>query len=469
MSPGSGAYLDQVRYDVRLGELAKSAQAARSASWRVPGRVTWLTSDNPVSVRGVLSDGPHTVTFEGARLVWANVHQFDIVIVTGTLQRSESGNLHLAGTHVEVITPSAGYLDLRSVESSSPEDARTYPEFDLALNTERGRRLRWRPVLMQETRRFLQKRGFLEVDTPIIIPWPDIAPVEPVRVAAGAYVRPGDLRIANTEFMRRLLVGGFDKIFQLARCFRDERPTWKHDVEFTQLTFGIAFQTYQTLMQLIEELTLHLLDALDSAGEIDVGGRLLHARQSWEKVTVRDGILGATGLDVLACDTADKLRKACAHHDLQIPDVMGDSLLAQARIVDHLIETHVVPEFTQPTWLYEYPFYLGGPAKEILDRPAVKMRAELFFGEVEIANVSVPQNDPAKVRSWYEEIRRLKMDDGWKRPYLDEPYLKSMAMGIPVATTGGLGFDRLLMLLLGARDIRDVQLFPSGSQYETEV
>jgi lysyl-tRNA synthetase class 2 len=323
---------------------------------------------------------------------------------------------------------------------------------------------------MKATRRFLESRGFLEVDTPLIVPWPDIAPVPPVVVSRGQYVLQGDLRIANTEFMRRLLVSGFDRVYQLGRCFRDEQPSWKHEIEFTQLTFGIAFATYGYLMTLIEELIVDLLSSMELPEVVDYQGHRISFSRPWKRISVRDALRDATGIDLFKCSDMNSLVEAVCSAGLKVPDIRGSygGLLAQARILHILIDDYVVPTFRGPTWLCEYPFYLGGPAKEITGNPEFKMRAELFIRDIEIANISVPQNNPAMVRKWYEEMLRLKCEKGLPTPYLDEPYLNSMEIGIPVATTGGLGFDRLLMVLLDAPDVRDVLLFSSGSQHIPE-
>lgn len=472
MQPKVTTYAGQVSFSARIADLLSGSGAGDSgdASVRVPGRITSLEIHGAERIRGILRHAGEMLKFASPASLFGGVKPFDIVLLSGRMSDTPSGKLFEVDG-VETLTPSAVQdASLASWGETALEDRRTKPEYDFIFATDRGKVLQRRPKIMQATRHFLDGRGFLEVDTPFLVPWPDIAPVPPVTVSAGRYVPASDLRIANTEFMRRLLVAGFDRIYQLGRCFRDERPSPKHEIEFTQLTFGVSFATYETLIGLIEDLTCHLLESLGRTHETNYQGTMIDFRRPWRRVTVQDGLKAATGVDVLGCHDHAALKDAVRRAGIEVPAADGGygGLLAQARLLDALIDEHVIPTFDGPTWLCEYPFYLGGPAKEILGRPQVKMRAELFVNGLEIANISVPQNDPAKVRSWYEEMYRLKCEKGWDTPFLDEPYLRAMEIGIPVATTGGLGFDRLLMVLLDVADVRDVLLFQSGAQYRCD-
>lgn len=466
-------YADQVQFSARIKDILSGCIPAENAadSVHVPGRVTSLERLDDGRMGGALWDAGHTLPFTAPEPLLRDTRAFDIVILSGRLSNTGSG-LALEVDGVKTITPSFVCAASPASWAKEPIDKRrALPEYDFIFDTDRGKALQLRPRLIKATRQFLQEQGFLEVDTPFLVPYPDIAPVPPVRISDGQHVPAGDLRIANTEFMRRLLVSGFDRIYQLGRCFRDEKPSPKHEIEFTQLTFGISFATYETLMDLIEKLICHLLSSIGRRDYvITYQGKIIAFNPPWPRVTVQRGLMGVMGINVLACRNQADLEQAIRNAGYQVPKVASGygGMLAQARLLDAVIDEYLVPTFDGPTWLCEYPYYLGGPAKEILDRPQVKMRAELFVKGMEIANISVPQNDPTKVRAWYEQMFQLKCEKGWDTPYLDEPYLHSMEIGIPVATTGGLGFDRLLMILLDAADIRDVVLFPSGAQYSFE-
>lgn len=467
-SKDATCYAERVEFDVRIVHLIENTQKyINTSSLRIPGRILNITTTVGEEVRGVLKDGENKISFRGEPLIFESFESYDLVVMEGLLRR-ENLDLIFIVNQIQTVTPCARKINLTmDLKALSIEEKRNHPEIDLIHDTDRGQILRLRPQLFRETRRYLEREGFLEVDTPFIVPWPDVAPVAPVVVSKGCHVSRGDLRIANTEFMRRLLVGGFDRIYQLGRCFRDEKPDWKHEVEFTQLTFGAAYVTYDYLMKFIEGLILHLHSILEKSFGNNLQGNCISFQRPWKKITVRNAILEFCGIDIYSCDDWKDLMAVIQDTGLSLPEFNANygGLLTKAQLLDLLIETYVIPKLEGPTWIHEYPFYLGGPAKEFYDKPMVKMRAELFIKGIEIANISVPQNNPVKVREWYEEMRRLKCDQGWETPYLDEPYLESMDIGIPIATTGGLGFDRLLMVLLNVRHIRDVLFFPSGSQY----
>jgi lysyl-tRNA synthetase class 2 len=434
------------------------------------GRVIQIEAAANNKIKGTISDGTGSAQFIVSKGAFSYLQPGHIVEIHGETQPG-TPSIQISAQEIKLVTHSkTGLPDREDWLSTSMEIRRVYPEIELLLNTDIGQRLRLRPRVLRSIRRFLEERDFLEVDTPFLVPWPDISPVTPLMVMRGRYVKQSDLRLANTEFMRRLLVGGFNRIYQLGRCFRDEQTSFKHQIEFTQLTFGIAFAPYEFLMELIEEMVLELIRELKAGERIKFQDKEIDFSTPWTRVTVRDSFYDATGIDLDECPDADMVIGKAKNRGLKLPELEGGygGMLSQARLLDFLLDEYVVPMFKKPTWLCEYPYYLGGPAKEIPGRPAYKMRSELFVEGIEIANISVPQNDPQKVRTWYEETRRLKCEKGWDTPFLDEPYLSSMELGIPVATTGGLGFDRLLMLLLDTSDIQDVLFFLSGAQYEVQ-
>lgn len=433
----------------------------------VAGRINELKQKATDSIEMRLSDGsgPLTVvvTHDSGEIRTNAFERGDIVFVKGQVEEI-SGQHAVRGTAIYFCTKSQFTLpSIEAWESLPKQSTRPYRDVDLLLGTDLGQILRLRPQFFRQTRIFLDEQGFVEVDTPYLVPYPDIAPAQPVRVASGKYAVEGDLRIANTEFMRRLLVGGFEKIYQLGRCFRDERTTFKHALEFTQLTFGIAYTDYIALLELVEALVRYLVKALQRSNLVHLNGRTADLAGPWRRVTVRDAIMAGTGIDINEITNVTTLKHAIAERKLNIDETTEyGGTLAHARMLDQLIDLAVVPNLIEPTFLTEYPFVLGGPAKAIESRPGYKMRSELFICGVEIANVSTPQNDPADVRAWYNDMLELKRASGWTDIYLDDPYLSAMDIGIPISATGAVGFDRLFMLLAGLNEISDAHFFPSG-------
>jgi lysyl-tRNA synthetase class 2 len=346
-------------------------------------------------------------------------------------------------------------------ENEDVNTQRKHQEMALLLDPEVKQTVVKRSQANRFIRHFFDSRGFVEVETPYLVPEPAIAPVKSFVVSNSKHVQPMDLRIANTEYIRRLLVGGFERVYQLGKCFRNEPASWKHDVEFTQLTFGIAYAGYTALMELIETLAPALANEIVGTTQVRFGKYDINLTPPWRKITIKDAIFEQTRIDIDECPDSESLSQKMKELGFGRPETFEyGGFLIRAKLLDYLVDEYVCPDLIQPTFLCEYPYELGGPAKEIEDKPNYKKRCEIFIAGMEIANISTPQNDPLKMRKWYNETLALKVESGWQNQHLDEPYLQAIDLGIPISTTGGLGLDRLLMLILNKEDIRDVNLFP---------
>ena len=310
-------------------------------------------------------------------------------------------------------------------------------------------------------REFYKTKGFTEVETPFLVPFPEIAPVRPFVTEEPKYSQKADLRLTNTEYMRRLMVAGFEKVYQLGKCFRDEPASFKHLPEFTQLTFGIAHEDYNSLMENIEQLAYSLAMKMNNKHQLNFRGQMIDLTPPWRRVSVRGALIDHTGVDIECFDDPKDLREEIVRCGFAVPEKYEyGGFLMMASLVDKLVEDNVFNRLVQPTFLCEYPWYLGGPAKELESNPKYKKRSEVFIAGVELANISTPQNDPLKIRRWYDETLKLKQQSGWRNQILDEPYLHAIDQGIPLCATGGLGVDRLVMFILEKERVEDVVLFP---------
>lgn len=352
------------------------------------------------------------------------------------------------------------FPSLNDLESFGVEFRRKHQEVSMILDGTKEIFER-RSKVISFIRAFLEGRDFLEVETPYLQSVPEIAPVPDFITELPRHFMPFHLRITNTEYMRRLLVAGFNKIYQLGRCFRDEQPSFKHHPEFTQLTFGVAHHDYSYLIDLIEELVYQV--ALNVIGKTSFRFREheLDLTPPWKRKTMREAIIEFAEIDIEDYPENGDLAKKMEDMGVNLPhDVKFSGFFARNALIDKVVEDFVVPNIIQPTFIVEYPYCLGGPAKEVEDKPAYKQRCEAFAGTMEIANFSTPQNHYTKLKKWYDETLRQKIESGWLNQELDDDYLYAMSCGIPLCTTGGLGVDRLLMLLLEKNDIKDVMLFP---------
>lgn len=337
---------------------------------------------------------------------------------------------------------------------------RKHHEISMVLNGTK-KTFEQRSKIISFIRSFLENRGFVEVETPYLQSVPEIAPVPDFVTETPRHFRALHLRITNTEYMRRLLVAGFDKIYQLGRCFRDEKSSFKHHPEFTQLTFGVANHNYDYLIDLIEELVYQAALKVVGKTRFSFKGREVDLTPPWERRTMRDAIIEFAELDIEDYPDNGDLAKKMEEMGMNPPrDLEFSGFLIRNALIDRMVEDFVVPNMIKPTLVKEYPYCLGGPAKEVEGKSEYKQRCEAFAGTMEIANVSTPQNDYRKLKKWYDETLQQKIESGWLNQELDEDYLFAMSCGIPLCTTGGLGVDRLLMLILEKNDVKDVMLFP---------
>lgn len=355
-------------------------------------------------------------------------------------------------------------------EKKSDDFKKQHIDVGMIVDEDLKKRFIARSKINSLIRKFYEERGFIEVETPLMQPFPEIAPVRPFVMEEPRYSHACNLRITNTEYMRRLLVAGFEKIYQLGKCFRDEPFSFKHFPEFTQLTFGIAFEDYNALMKNIEELVSSISAQINGSCTINFFGHKLDFTPPWQRISVRQALIQYAKIDIEQFDDPDGLSAEIASRGLPMPERFEyGGFLKMAALVDELIEACVIDKLLQPTFLCEYPWYLGGPAKELEGNPNYKKRSEIYVAGMELANISTPQNDPLKLRKWYSDTLALKQESGWKNQLLDEPYLHAMEQGIPICTTGGLGVDRMMMLILEQEKIENVILFPWRRHKMTEV
>jgi lysyl-tRNA synthetase, class II len=402
------------------------------------------------------------ILYDGSDTVW--VESSENLVQTGDIVEifSEVFKEKILFPKIKIITKSLAKLpSTNEWESMSKESKAKYRDIGMIIVPEIKQVFINRSRINSSIREYFENDGFIEVETPILVSYPEIAPVRPFVIEEPRYIQSLDLRITNTEYIRRLMVAGFEKVYQLGKCFRDEPCSFKHHQEFTQLTFGIAYTDYFTLMKSIEELTYKLAIKIKGSPIITFGGTDIDLTPPWKRIRVRDALLEYTSIDIDKFNSHEDILKEMKDKGLK-PPIKYDygGFLKMANIVDNLIEEYVIDKLVQPTFFYEYPYYLGGPAKEIEDNKSYKKRCEVFIKGIELANVSTPQNDPLKIRAWYKDTLKLKQESGWKNQILDEPYLHAIDQGIPLCATGGLGVDRLMMFLLEKTDIEDVILFP---------
>jgi lysyl-tRNA synthetase class 2 len=374
----------------------------------------------------------------------------DIIGVDGLAFRSKRGELSLRVESFELLAkslrpPPDKFHGLHDVETRF-----RHRELDLIANEESRAVFLNRARIVSAIRAYLDGAGFIEVETPILQPLYGGAMARPFTTHHNALDRDFYLRIATELYLKRLIVGGLEKVYELAKDFRNEGISYKHNPEFTMLEWYEAYADYEDVMRRVEELLPRVAAAAGYDGEIDFA-------PPYRRVTLRDSIHEATGIDVLALRERDALAAAIAASGSDIPT----DGLTWPELVDDLFSKVVEPTLVQPTFVIDFPKEISPLAKDHRSEPGLVERFEAFAGGMEIANAFSELNDPDEQRARFEAQQRFAAEGHEEAMPLDEAYLQALEQGLPPTGGIGIGIDRLVMLLTGRRTIREVVLFPA--------
>jgi lysyl-tRNA synthetase class 2 len=374
----------------------------------------------------------------------------DLIGVDGTIVRTNRGELSLRVDAFQLLAkslrpPPDKHHGLQDVETRYRRR-----ELDLMSNPATRELFITRAKAVSAMRRFLDERGFVEVETPMLQPLYGGGLARPFTTHHNALDRDLYLRIAPELYLKRLVVGGLERVYELGKDFRNEGLSNKHNPEFTLLEWYEAYADYRDVAERCEALVSSVADAVGYDGEQSL-------RPPWRRETVRDAIRERTGVDILANRTRDELAAAMIERGLDAP--AADSW---AQLVDlELISKHVEPTLQEPTFLLDYPVELSPFAKRHREHDGLVERFEAFCGGVEFANAFTELNDPDEQRARFEAQRgAARAGDEETQPY-DESFVEALEYGMPPTAGIGLGIDRLVMVLTGARSIREVVLFPA--------
>jgi lysyl-tRNA synthetase class 2 len=373
----------------------------------------------------------------------------DLIGVDGTAFKTRRGEVSLRVDDwtllaKSLLAPPEKFHGLEDVETRYRQR-----ELDLIANDETRELFILRSRVIAAVRRWLDERGFLEVETPVLQPLYGGALARPFTTHHNALDRDLYLRIATELYLKRLIVGGLEKVYELGKDFRNEGVSHKHNPEFTMLEWYEAYADYEDIMDELEELVSYVAREVGYAGEIDF-------TPPWRRVTLHDAILEETGVDVLANRDVEKLVAAARENGIEL-----DPSDTWPRLVDDLLSKHVEPKITSPTFIKDYPVELSPFAKAHRSEPGLVERFECFAAGMEFANAFTELNDPDEQRARFEEQKRqTAAGDEEAQPY-DEDFVRALEHGMPPTGGIGVGIDRLVMLLSGRTSIREVVLFPA--------
>ena len=373
----------------------------------------------------------------------------DLIGIDGTAFKSRRGELTLRATDwallaKSLLPPPDKFHGLEDVETRYRRR-----ELDLIANEDARELFILRSKVIAAIRRWLDARDFLEVETPILQPLYGGALARPFTTHHNALDRELYLRIAPELYLKRLIVGGLERVYEIGKDFRNEGLSPKHNPEFTMLEWYEAYADYEDIAAELEELVAFVAAEIGYAGEIDFA-------TPWRRVTLRDAILEQSGVDVLAHRDRDELVAAA-----QAKGIGLDPTAVWPQLVDELLSKHVEPKLKDPTFITDYPVELSPFAKAHRSEPGLVERFECFAGGMEFSNAFTELNDPDEQRARFEDQRRHSAaGDDEAQPY-DEDFVRALEQGMPPTGGIGIGIDRLVMLLSGRKSIREVVLFPA--------
>src|SRR5687768_4385907 len=385
----------------------------------------------------------------------------DIVGIKGYVFTTKTGETSIHVKSFTILTKSLRPLPIVKEKEGETFDEVTDPEFryrqryaDLIVNPGVKETFIKRTKMMNAIRAFLNDHGALEVDTPVLQSIPGGAAARPFKTHHNALDVPMYMRIANELYLKRLIVGGFDWVYEFSRNFRNEGMDRTHNPEFTVLEFYVAYKDYQWMMEITEQMMEKIALAVNGTTKIKVDGNEIDFKAPYPRISMYDAIKMHTGFDISNM-SEDHLRSVCKQFQIHVDKTMG-----KGRLIDEIFSEKCEDHFIQPTFIIDYPMEMSPLTKKHRDKPGLVERFELMVNGKEIANAYSELNDPIDQRERFEEQAKLMERGDDEAMFIDYDFLRALEYGMPPASGIGFGIDRICMLFLNQPSIQDVLLFP---------
>ena len=395
-------------------------------------------------------------------VVWKKLIDIgDIIGVKGFVFKTKTGETSIHVKELTILTKSLKPLPIVKEAEGQTFDAVTDPEFkyrqryaDLVINPEVKEIFTKRTKLINAMRDFLNEHGALEVDTPVLQSIPGCASARPFITHHNALDISMYLRIANELYLKRLVVGGFDWVYEFSRNFRNEGMDRTHNPEFTVLEFYVAYKDYLWMMETTEQLMERTAITVNGTTKVMVDGKEIDFKAPYDRISMYDAIKKYTSIDISAMNE-DKVRDVCKKLHVHVDNTMG-----RGKMIDELFCDKCEEYFVQPTFLIDYPVEMSPLTKKHRSKQGLVERFELLVNGKEIANAYSELNDPIDQRERFEEQVKLMERGDTEAMFIDYDFLRALEYGMPPTSGIGLGIDRICMLLLNQTSIQDVLLFP---------
>lgn len=385
----------------------------------------------------------------------------DIIGVKGYLFTTQTGETTIHVKELTLLCKSLKPLPVVKEKDGQSFDAVTDPELryrqryvDLIINHQVKETFIKRTQLTNSMRSFLNNKGYLEVETPILQPIYGGAAARPFKTHHNALDTTLYLRIANELYLKRLIVGGFDGVYEFAKDFRNEGMDRTHNPEFTQMELYVAYKDYLWMMELVEEMVEKVALALHGKTQVQVGENTIDFKRPWKRYTMYEAITHFTGTDISEMDET-QMRAFAKTLNIHLDNTMG-----RGKIIDQLFGETCEAQLIQPTFITDYPVEMSPLAKKHRTKPGLVERFEGICNGKEICNAFSELNDPIDQRKRFEEQLELGKRGDEEAMLLDEDFLRAIEYGLPPTAGMGIGIDRLTMIMTGAASIQDVLFFP---------
>lgn len=386
----------------------------------------------------------------------------DFIGIKGYVFVTQVGEISVHVTEMKILTKALKPLPLPKTDAEGKiHDAFTDPEqryrqryVDLVVNPHVKEAFIKRTKMVNSMRQFLADRGYLEVETPILQPLYGGAAARPFKTHHNTLDMTLYLRIANELYLKRLIVGGFDGVFEFSKDFRNEGMSRFHNPEFTQVELYVAYKDYNWMMDMVEEMVEKVAIDLHGTTKVQVGENLIDFARPWKRYTMFEAIEHFTGIDISAMDEAE-LRETAKKLKVDIDDSMG-----KGKLIDEIFGEHCEGKLIQPTYITDYPVEMSPLAKKHRTKEGLVERFEAICNGKEICNAFSELNDPIDQRERFEEQLELGKRGDDEAMTLDEDFLRALEYGMPPTAGLGIGIDRLSMIMTNSNSIQDVLFFP---------
>ena len=390
----------------------------------------------------------------------------DFIEATGVMVRTKRGEVTLQVEDFRMLSKALYQLPaakdevvdgetIRHAALTDPETRYRQRYVDLAVNPDVRDIFRTRTEVIKAMREFLDDRGFQEVETPILQPIYGGAAAKPFTTFHNQLHQQLYLRVSFELYLKRLLVGGMDRVYEIGRDFRNEGVSFKHNPEFTQLEFYMAYADYNVIMEMTEQMVSQVAQRVLGTMQVMFEGHQIDLTPPWNRLQIRQGLIEHAGIDIQEYPTDESLAEV-----MRARQISFKPGTPRGKLINTLMETYLEPIMIQPTFLYDYPRDISPLAKAKPEDPNTVERFEGYIGGVELCNAFTELNDPLDQEKRFLELGRAYTEDDEERNPMDEDFLRALAYGMPPAGGFGIGIDRFVMMLTGQHSIREVILFP---------